>query len=147
MAYAAFVRCPLATAQLTPHADRAEKALAVKATAPSAPKEHAFWDATNLVLLGGVVAVRAVDYTSTRHFRDRGVDEGLLSNSIVDNKPAFVAIEAGVAAASIGISYWLHRREHHRLERWMSIGHIGVGTFGDIRNYTLKRAPVIRLGP
>jgi hypothetical protein len=147
MVCAALVRCQLASAQLAPQADRAEKALAVTATARPAPREHAFWDATNLALFGGIVAVRAVDYTSTRHFRERGVDEGLLSNSIVDNKPAFVAIEAGVAAASIGISYWLHRREHHRLERWMSIGHIGVGTFGDIRNYTLKRAPVIRLGP
>jgi hypothetical protein len=39
---------------------------------------------------------------------------------------------------SIGISYLLHRTGHHTLERWMSIGHIGVTAFGDIRNYSLK---------
>ncbi len=98
---------------------------------------HRFWDRTNLELFAGVAAVRAFDYASTRHFRDRGVNEALLSNSIVDNKPAFAAIEVGATAASIGVAYWLHRTGHHRLERWVSIIHIGVGTFGDVRNYTL----------
>ena len=40
-------------------------------------------------------------------------------------------------AASVGISYWMHRTGHHRLERWVSIVHIGVTGFGVVRNYTL----------
>jgi hypothetical protein len=99
--------------------------------------EHAFWDRTNLELLAGVVAVRAMDYASTRHFRARGADEILLSNSIVDNKPLFAGIEVAGTAASIAVSYLFHRTGHHKLERWVSIVHIGAGTFGDVRNYTL----------
>lgn len=111
------------------------------------PKEHSFWDRTNLALFIGIAAVRGVDYTSTRHFRNLGVNEAVLSNGIVDNKPAFVAIEAAVAAGSVGLSYWLHRKGRHRLERWVSIAHIGVGTFGDARNYTLKPALVFHSPP
>jgi hypothetical protein len=101
-------------------------------------REHAFWDRTNLQLFTGVAAVRAMDYASTRHFRARGADEILLSNSVVDNKPLFAGIEVAAAAASITASYVLHRTGHHKLERWISVVHIGVGTFGDARNYTLS---------
>jgi hypothetical protein len=110
---------------------------------PAAPRvvPHRFWDRTNLELFAGVAAVRALDFASTRHFRARGVNEALLSNSIVDNKPAFAAIEVAGVAASIGVSYWLHRTGHHRLERWVSIIHIGVAGFGDARNFTLGKSP------
>ncbi len=105
--------------------------------------EHKFWDKKNVALFTGVAASRALDYTSTRHFRARGVDEWLLTNSIVDNKPLFIGIEGGGTAVSMAVAYWLHRTGHHRLERWVSIIHIGVGTFGAIRNYGLanRRAP------
>lgn len=102
--------------------------------------EHPFLDHTNLELFAGVAAVRALDYASTRHFRAQGVNEVLLSNSMVDNKPLFAGIEAAGAAASIAVSYWLHRTGHHKIERWVSIVHIGVGGFGVIRNYTLKNS-------
>ncbi len=98
---------------------------------------HAFWDRTNCELFAGVGAVRTMDYVSTRHFRARGANEILLSNSIVDNKPLFAGIEVAGTAASIGVSYLFHRTGHHKLERWVSIVHIGVGAFGDARNYTL----------
>lgn len=100
--------------------------------------EHAFWDRTNLELFAGVVAVRTMDYASTRHFRARGANENLLSNSIVDNKPLFAGIEVAATAASITASYVLHRTGHHKLEQWISIVHIGMGSFGDARNYTLS---------
>lgn len=111
------------------------------ARAPQLPRaEHRFFDRTNLELFAGVAAVRALDYTSTRHFRARGVNEVLLTNAIVDNRPLFAGIEVAGAAASIAVSYWLHRTGHHKIERWVSIVHIGVGGFGDIRNYTLKNS-------
>jgi hypothetical protein len=119
----------------------------IVAPAPSAnrpPAEHRFFDRTNVELFAGVAAVRALDYASTRHFRARGVNEELLSNAIVDNKPLFAGIEVAGAAASMAVSYWLHRTGHHKIERWVSIVHIGVGGFGDIRNYTLKNS---RPGP
>jgi len=98
---------------------------------------HRFFDRTNLMLFAGVAAVRALDYTSTQHFRSLGNNEVLLTNSIVDNKPLFAGIEVAGTALSIGAAYWLHRTGHHKLERWVSIVHIGVGAFGGVRNYSL----------
>ncbi len=103
-----------------------------------ATNSHKFWDGENVAVFTGVAAVRALDFTSTQHFRVRGVNEILLTNGIVDNKPLFAGIEIAGTAVSIGLCYWLHRKGHHRAERWVSIVHIGVGTFGDIRNYGLS---------
>ncbi len=104
---------------------------------------HRFFDRTNLMLFAGVAAVRALDYTSTQHFRELGHNEVLLTNSIVDNKPLFAGIEVAGTALSIGLAYWLHRTGHHRLERWVSIVHIGVAAFGDIHNYSLGPPPPV----
>ncbi|HET7101675.1 MAG TPA: hypothetical protein VFJ52_11030 [Terriglobia bacterium] len=101
---------------------------------------HRFFDRTNLMLFAGVAAVRTLDYTSTQHFRRLGNKEVLLTNSIVDNKPLFAGIEVAGTALSIGTAYWLHRTGHHKLERWVSIVHIGVGAFGDAHNYSLGPA-------
>ena len=101
---------------------------------------HRFFDRTNLMLFAGVAAVRTLDYTSTQHFRRLGNKEILLTDSIVDNKPLFAGIEAAGTVLSIGVAYWLHRTGHHKLERWVSIVHIGVGAFGDIHNYSLGPA-------
>jgi len=93
------------------------------------------------LLFAGVGAGRALDYISTRHFRDRGVNEWLLTNNIVDNKPLFAGIEVAGVAASIGVSYLFHRSGHHKLERWVSIIHIGTAVGGSAWNYTLKPSP------
>ncbi len=76
--------------------------------------------------------------------RARGREEILLNNDVVDNLPAFAAIEAAGTATSIGLSYWLHRKGHHSLERWVSIIHISGAGFGSARNYLLvtkRRVP------
>src|ERR1700692_4014086 len=104
------------------------------ATKPT-PTPHAFWDRTNLFLFSGIAVTRGFDYASTRNFQARGRQEILLPDDVVNNSAAFAAIEVAETVASIGISYLLHRTSHHTLERWMSIGHIGVNAFGDIRNY------------
>jgi len=99
---------------------------------------HRFWDWQNDCLFAGVGGARMLDYASTRHFRDQGNNEVLLTNAIVDNKPLFVGIELAGTAASIGVSYLFHHTGHHRLERWVSMGHIGVAVGGSIHNYSLK---------
>lgn len=103
----------------------------------SAP--HRFFDATNDWLFVGVAVSRILDYTSTRSFRSRGFHEGLLTDRIVDNKPLFISIEAAGTAGSIGLSYIFHRTNHHKLERWVSILHIGVATVGTVGNYRIGR--------
>jgi hypothetical protein len=115
-----------------------------RATAPSAdsvsvePVVHRFWDRTNILLFTGIGITRGMDYASTRNFQARGRDEILIPDDVVNNSAGFASLEAAGTATSIGISYLLHRTGHHKLERWMSIGHIGVTGFGDVRNYCLK---------
>jgi len=117
-----------------------EKATSQATQSPPPQKEstHRFWDATNAALFAGVGGARALDYASTVGFRSRGVDEILLSNSVVDNHALFAGIEAAGVAASIGVSYLFHRTGHHKVERWVSIVHIGVGVGGSIRNFGLQ---------
>ncbi|MGD0693475.1 MAG: hypothetical protein ABSB82_01330 [Terriglobia bacterium] len=105
---------------------------------PRATHTHKFWDEENVALFTGVALARGFDYSSTQHFRERRVNEVLLTNSIVDNKPLFAGIELAGTAVSVAVSYWCHHKGHHRAERWVSIVHVGVGTFGDIRNYGLS---------
>jgi hypothetical protein len=111
---------------------------AIQAANLPAPGEHSFWDRENDWLFAGVGAGRALDYASTLNLRRRGIDEVFLTNSIVDNHPLFAGIEAAATAASVGVSYIFHRTGHHRLERWTSAIHAGVGVGGAIRNYALK---------
>jgi hypothetical protein len=121
----------------TPQADAAKPRTA--SAKPSA-ETHRFWDKENDWLFAGVAVSRGLDYSSTLNFRRRGRNEILLTNAIVDNHPAFAAIEAGATGASIGVSYLFHHYGHHSLERWTSIVHIGLTTGGAIRNYSLKTA-------
>ncbi len=122
-----------------PSGASAQEPPAVPAPSDAAPRQpHRFWDRTNVALFAGVAVSRGLDYASTRHFRARGDHEILLTDGIVDDKPLFVAIEALGAAASIGVSAWLHKKGRHGLERWLSVVHIGVTTFGAVRNYDLR---------
>jgi hypothetical protein len=106
--------------------------------APSQSPTHAFWDRTNILLFSGVAVFRGLDYASTRNFLARGRDEVLIPDDIVNNSAAFASLEAAGTLTSVGLSYLLHRTNHHKLERWLSIGHIGVTGFGVVRNYSLK---------
>jgi hypothetical protein len=100
--------------------------------------QHRFWDNANDWLFTGVAASRTFDYFSTLNMRRRGRQEILLTNDVVDNHAAFAAIEAAGTGVSIGASYLFHRYGHHKLERWVSIVHIGAATTGSVRNYCLK---------
>jgi hypothetical protein len=106
--------------------------------APSQKTPHAFWDRTNILLFSGVAVFRGLDYASTRNFLARGREEVLIPDDIVNNSAAFATLEAAATLTSVGLSYLLHRTNHHKLERWLSIGHIGVTGFGVVRNYSLK---------
>lgn len=112
--------------------------IAPKAISVSHEVAHPFWDKKNVWLFGTVGAARALDFASTLNMRRRGRSEILLTNDVVDNHAAFAVIEAAGAGASLGASYLFHRYGHHRLERWMSMTHIGVATGGAIRNYCLR---------
>src|SRR5947209_13677342 len=108
------------------------------ATIPDTPApQHRFWDRTNILLFSGVAVFRGLDYASTRNFQARGRDEILLPDDVVNNSAGFASVEAGASAPSVGLSYLMHRTGHHRMERWISIVHIGVTGFGVVCNYRL----------
>jgi hypothetical protein len=112
----------------------------VPTSVPDAPSStpHAFWDRTNILLFSGVAVFRGLDYASTRNFLARGREEVLIPDDIVNNSAAFASLEAAATLTSVGLSYLMHRTGHHKLERWVSIGHIGVTGFGVVRNYSLE---------
>lgn len=92
------------------------------------------------MLFSGIAVVRGLDYASTRNMQARGREEILIPDDVVNNSAGFASLEAAATLTSVGISYIFHRTGHHKLERWLSIGHIGVTAFGDVRNYCLKTA-------
>ena len=124
--------------QPTPASDGQVSATAPLPAAPSQTPPHAFWDRTNILLFSGVAVFRGLDYASTRNFQARGREEVLIPDDIVNNSAAFASLEAAGTLASVSLSYWMHRAGHHKIERWISIGHIGVTGFGVVRNYSLK---------
>jgi len=131
-----------ATAQQIAESSPAPDTKAAKITEPGppvapAPPPHRFWDRTNLLLFSGIAVVRGMDYASTRNFQARGREEILLPDVVVDNSAGFASLEAAATLTSVGISYIFHHTGHHTMERWLSIGHIGVTAFGDVRNYCL----------
>src|SRR5215472_13393957 len=122
-------------------AKAADDAAAVAPSAlPQAPEAspHRFWDRTNVLLFSGVAVFRGLDYSSTRNFMARGRQEILLPDDVVDNSAGFASLGAAAVATSVGLSYWMHRCGHHKIERWISITHLSVTAFGDARNYALK---------
>jgi hypothetical protein len=123
----------------------------LNATRPAAhglaPVEHRFWDRENDLLFTGVAASRTFDYFSTLNMRRRGRQEILLTNDVVDHHAGFAFIEAGGTGVSIFASYVFHHYEHHRLERWTSIVHIGLASTGAVRNYCLKTAHTVPAQP
>ena len=114
----------------------------LRSEAKSEPRsaDHYFWAKENVWLFVGVGASRTLDYFSTLNMRRRGRQEIFLTNDAVDDLPAFATIEVAATGVSIGASYLFHRYNHHKLERWTSIIHIGVATTGSVRNYCLKTA-------
>ena len=118
--------------------DQKEPSAMNKSAGVTETREHRFWDRENSLLFAGVGTGRALDYASTLNLRHRGIDEAFLTNSVVDNHPLFAGIEVAATAASVGVSYILHRTGHHRLERWTSAIHAGIAVGGAIRNYGLE---------
>jgi hypothetical protein len=110
-----------------------------KVTLPTTPvAQHRFFDRKNALLFSGIAVFRGLDYASTRNMQARGREEILLPDDVVNNSAGFAGLETAATATSVGISYIFHRTGHHKLERWLSIGHISVTGFGVARNYSLK---------
>jgi len=129
---------PLAGAQTSVPPDSKSSLPAEVPPAKVVPPVHKFWDRENDWLFTGVAVSRTLDYTSTRNMLGRGREEILIPDDVVNSQAGFPALEAAATATSVGLSYIMHHYRHHKLERWVSIVHIGVTSFGAAHNYALK---------
>ncbi len=99
--------------------------------------EHRFFDRKNAALFGAVFAARTADMLTTWRFRSYGYNEVNLSNAFVDDKPAFAAYSLGAAGLNVGVAYGFHRLGWHKVERLISMVHIGYVTSTAVHNYVL----------
>lgn len=108
--------------------------------APSAepPQQHKFWDRETAILFGVHAGLEAADFGLTHNaLAHGGVERNPLAKPFTNLGTAGqAAFFAGGTAATLGISYWLHKRGHHRMERLVGFYAIGDSAFGVIHNAT-----------
>jgi hypothetical protein len=84
---------------------------------PSAPS-HAFWDRQNRILFASVAASSTADFAVTYSNLQNGGKELNPVTRLFTGSPAAPAVNfAGETAGLVGISYFLQRTGHHKLER------------------------------
>jgi hypothetical protein len=91
-------------------------------------------------LAGSVVAMRALDWTSTEECLRRPwqlCHEGELPTTLVKNKAGFAAYEAGLSAFSILAQYEMTRHGHRRLARLGQGIDVGLIGYTVMHNYRM----------
>lgn len=92
------------------------------------PEPHKFMDRTNKTAFAVEGSVRLLDTVMTcRKLSRPGVRELWYP---AQSCAGIAAFEAGDVAASIGLSYWLHRRGSHKLERLVPYFYTAGPTIG-----------------
>lgn len=99
----------------------------VSVSPSEARTQHRFWDKQNLALFAATAAFNAADFAVTRSNLQSGGTELNPIVRLFGRSTAGLAVNfAGDTAAVIGLSYFFHRTEHHRLERMASTINIGL---------------------
>jgi hypothetical protein len=95
------------------------------ATLPEAPS-HRFWDRENSLLFATSAAFGAADFFVTRNNLHNGGQELNPVTRLFAGSTAGLAVNfAGETAGVVGLSYFLHKTGHHKLERAVSMLNIG----------------------
>lgn len=88
---------------------------------------HKFWDKENYALFAGVAAGSSADFVITRSNLQGGGQELNPMVRVFGRSTAGLAVNfVGEAAGVVGVSYFLHRTGHHRLERLTSMVNMGA---------------------
>jgi hypothetical protein len=98
-------------------------------------KEHRFWDRKNSVLFALSAAFSGADFAVTRsNLQNGGHELNPVVRMMGTSTPALAANFVGENMGMIGLSYFLHRTGHHKLERAVSLVNIsasaGAVSFG-----------------
>jgi hypothetical protein len=96
---------------------------------------HRFWDKENFALFAGVAATSGADFAVTRANLQTGGQELNPVVRMFGRSSAGLALNfASETAGVVGISYFLHKTGHHRLERLTSLvdmgASVGAVTYG-----------------
>jgi len=97
------------------------------ANSPSEPSGHKFWDRTNLALFSASAAFSAADFAVTwTNLQNGGRELNPVVRIFGKSAPGLALNFAGETAGVIGVSCFLHKTGHHKLERIVSIANIGA---------------------
>ena len=87
---------------------------------------HKFWDRENSILFATNAALSAADFVVTRdNLRNGGQELNPVTRIFSGSTPGLAMNFAGEAVGVVGVSYFLHRTGHHKLERAVSMLNIG----------------------
>jgi len=96
---------------------------------PIAASQHQFWDTQNRFLFSAVAASSVADFAVTHANMQNGGKELNPVTRIFSGSTAGLAVNfAGETAGVVGLSYYLHRTGHHRLERIAPLLNFGAST-------------------
>ncbi len=95
-------------------------------TLPEAPS-HRFWDRENSLLFATSAAFSTADFFATRANLQNGGQELNPVTRVFSSSTAGLAMNfAGETAGVVGISYFLHKTGHHKMERFVSMLNIST---------------------
>jgi hypothetical protein len=103
---------------------------------------HRFFDDLNVGLIVAEASALLADGITTQygltHYGGREADP--FARPFVEHGwPGMIAGGALFITAEVGVRYFLHKKRHHRLERWLPTFVIGYGATGAIYNLTQIR--------
>jgi len=117
----------LTLASVSVKPDPVPSAPAIRIAPSPAPSEHKFWDTKNRALFATVAGMDVVDFAVTRANLQSGGRELNPFTHVFGSSTTGLAVNfAGETAGVIGISYFLHKTGHHKLERIVSMVNIGA---------------------
>ncbi|MFZ0808375.1 MAG: hypothetical protein WAN03_19440 [Candidatus Sulfotelmatobacter sp.] len=90
-------------------------------------EQHKFWDNGNRALFAGVIASNAADFAMTyTNLQSGGRELNPMVRVFGRSAPGLALNFGGQVAGVMGVSYFLHKTGHHRLERMASVVNIGA---------------------
>ena len=96
---------------------------------PEAPSHHSFWDKENIALFGTVAGLSAADFAATRaNLQSGGKELDPVTRLFGRSTAGLAANFGGETAGVVGISYFLHKTGHHKLERLTSLINISASS-------------------
>jgi hypothetical protein len=114
-----------------------ESATPIVVKASSEERPHRFFDKRNLALFAAAASLNMTDFAATRaNLQSGGKELNPMVRMFGRSTPGLAFNFAGETAGMIGVSYFLHRTGHHKLERIVPM--VSIGSSGVAVSYSLS---------